>query len=242
MLVLLESGDCTFQIKGQTFDLAVGDVLLIPKDTWYQPHTQNGCSYQYFHFVAGEVYGKDAEYHCGRAYRYCEPIPPMKSILNLPLKSTADAQVREALSLCIDEMLKDAPESHLKMHLCFFSALVRLSERARNAKETQADQVKKYIEAHAKEKISLAEIATLFGYTKQHVIRIFKAKFGITPTAFIDCCRLEHAMLLLSESDMTVEAIALASGFEDANYFSRRFRKRFGDSPTAYRARLQRGV
>ena len=237
---MLESGDCTFKINGETVHLTATDVLLIPKGTWYQPHTQNGCSYQYFHFEAEKWCGKEIRpEESGRAYRYCELISPTAQVLNIPFKSTADIQTREDLASTIDEMRSDSPESHIKMHLRFFSALVRLCENARRETESPADQVKKYIEEHAFEKMTLADIAKHFGYTKQHVIRIFKARFRVTPTDFIDCYRLEQALLLLSESHMTVQEIAHASGFEDANYFSRRFRKRFAVSPTAYRAHLK---
>ena len=242
MLVMLESGDCEFKIRGEKIALTAGDVLLIPKDTWYQPCTQNGCSYQYFHFDADEVRGSGTPLDSGRAYRYCEPITQMSQILTIPTKSVADIQTKNALSATLDEMRSDAPESYLKMHICFFSALIRLCERARKERETPADQVKNYMVEHAFDRITLASVALRFGYTKQHVIRIFKARFSMTPTEFIDQYRLEQGMRLLSESDMTVDEIARASGFEDANYFSRRFRKRFGTSPTAYRAHLQSGL
>ena len=51
-LFLLESGDCKFEIDGRTYDLNVGDALVVPQGTRYLPSTDGGCSYQYFHFYA----------------------------------------------------------------------------------------------------------------------------------------------------------------------------------------------
>ena len=53
---------------------------------------------------------------------------------------------------------------------------------------------------------------------------------------FINECRLEYAVnLLLNQSSLPITQIAQACGFSDANYFGRKFKARFGLSPTDYR-------
>ena len=54
---------------------------------------------------------------------------------------------------------------------------------------------------------------------------------------FINECRLEYAVnLLRNQSSLPITQVAQASGFSDANYFGRKFKARFGLSPTDYRA------
>ena len=54
---------------------------------------------------------------------------------------------------------------------------------------------------------------------------------------FINECRLEYAVNLLhDQSSLPITQVAQASGFSDANYFGRKFKARFGLSPTDYRA------
>lgn len=51
--------------------------------------------------------------------------------------------------------------------------------------------------------------------------------------------RLQKARRMLRDhacDAMTIADIAYACGFNEAPYFNRRFRKRFGASPTAFRA------
>ena len=50
--------------------------------------------------------------------------------------------------------------------------------------------------------------------------------------AFIRNIRLERSMELLKNSDSSIADIAHRVGFEDANYFSRCFKKQFGVSPS----------
>ena len=55
-------------------------------------------------------------------------------------------------------------------------------------------------------------------------------------TDFINECRLEYAVTLLrDQSSLSITQVAQASGFSDANYFGRKFKARFGLSPTDYR-------
>ena len=52
--------------------------------------------------------------------------------------------------------------------------------------------------------------------------------------------RLAHARHLLVESHLSVSETAFVVGFQDANYFTRLFRRRCGKTPTAFMAgRLQ---
>ena len=53
---------------------------------------------------------------------------------------------------------------------------------------------------------------------------------------FINECRLENAVNLLNDQPaLSVSQVAQASGFSDANYFGRKFKARFGLSPTQFR-------
>ena len=63
---------------------------------------------------------------------------------------------------------------------------------------------------------------------------------GITLSERVLELRLQKARALLSDARndrLKVSDIALACGFNEVSYFNRRFRARFGASPTQYRGR-----
>lgn len=82
---------------------------------------------------------------------------------------------------------------------------------------------------------SIDEIASTYKMSANHFIRSFKTYVGISPNAFRIEKRMELACEMLTSTDMSIEAIARATGYEDPLYFSRAFKKRFDLSPTAYR-------
>ena len=68
--------------------------------------------------------------------------------------------------------------------------------------------------------------------------RRFKAAFGATPAAHLDMLRLDAGRLRLSGGGDSVARIAHAVGFRSDDAFRRAFERRFGVTPTAYRARF----
>ena len=58
---------------------------------------------------------------------------------------------------------------------------------------------------------------------------------GVSPLEYVHRLRLEEAYRLLSDSSRNVSEVAMEVGFDDANYFSRLFRKKMGMSPSLVR-------
>ncbi len=84
--------------------------------------------------------------------------------------------------------------------------------------------------------ITLKEIATLCGISREHFIRAFSLRYEQPPGAFLRQLRLEHARGLLETTSLALDAIATASGFSSANVFCRAFRQTYGKPPTKHRA------
>lgn len=83
------------------------------------------------------------------------------------------------------------------------------------------------------------ELADLAGYHPQHLTRLFRQGLGLSPTAVLGRLRAERAAALLTGSDEPVATIGRRVGWDDPNYFARRFRELYGVSPRAYRSRFR---
>src|SRR5260221_13138716 len=69
-----------------------------------------------------------------------------------------------------------------------------------------------------------------------HFHRMFKSAFSQTPMQFLQARRLAAARRLLSTTEEPITSICFASGFESLGSFSWLFRRRFGLSPSEFRA------
>ena len=82
------------------------------------------------------------------------------------------------------------------------------------------------------------DVAAAAGISLRYLQKLFTER-GSTYSHFIESIRLDHASRLLrrralANTRQPISEISYASGFNDYNYFSRRFRRRFGYAPSAH--------
>lgn len=91
-------------------------------------------------------------------------------------------------------------------------------------------------EEHLDDQVSLADLASIAGYSPHHFHRIFRAVVGEAPKEYVRRLRLELAVRRLKTTPDDVLDIALASGFATHETFTRAFVHRFGISPSEFRS------
>lgn len=84
--------------------------------------------------------------------------------------------------------------------------------------------------------LSLSTLARQAELSSFYVQRAFRKLVGETPKQYTQRLRLERAAARLAATGGPVLEIALSAGFADHETFSRAFRRRFGCSPSQYRA------
>ena len=77
---------------------------------------------------------------------------------------------------------------------------------------------------------SIAALAALCGMSPEYFRAIFRQCHGESPLRYLNALRLAHARELIESGVCSVTEAALRSGFQDACYFSREFKKHFGIS------------
>lgn len=92
-----------------------------------------------------------------------------------------------------------------------------------------------YIEEHFKDKITLKDIANACFTNKYYLSHLFTRMYGISVGKCITVKRIEEAKKLLLTTDASIEKVAEESGFADAGYFCKIFKKQTGQTPSAFR-------
>ncbi len=105
----------------------------------------------------------------------------------------------------------------------------------------RAQMIFDYIAKHYSQPITSRHLADLCHVNESYFCRFFKKSFGKTPLSYLNEYRAEKAAILLKESQKSITEIALETGFENSNYFTRIFRKLKGVSPSAFRKTSTRG-
>ena len=98
-----------------------------------------------------------------------------------------------------------------------------------------ADRMADFIERHYREDFTLEMLAEKFHFSKNHVINLFKEKYGTTPFGYLNNIRMKQAGRLLEVTSKSAESIAEECGYRDYAYFYKVFRRANGMAPTEWR-------
>ena len=85
------------------------------------------------------------------------------------------------------------------------------------------------------EDFGIQELVAALHMSRMQVHRKIKALTNYSTSQFLNSFRLEKGKALLAGKDLTISEIAYACGFNDPGYFGKLFKKRYGQSPQAYR-------
>ncbi|WP_105259290.1 helix-turn-helix transcriptional regulator [Pseudoalteromonas sp. T1lg88] len=96
-----------------------------------------------------------------------------------------------------------------------------------------------YIRSHFHRHIGIEELAELAHLSVSALERRFKKHLAKTPNQYINEVRLENARKLLVETQLPVSQVAYQCGFAEPSYFSKQFKRLFGDVPSKLRETIE---
>ena len=130
------------------------------------------------------------------------------------------------------------PIPHLESLGIFFGIMALHEKRQPVGVGISASHIrsaKVLIENSFGKRLSVKEVARQLYIDDRYLYNLFKKYEGISPKEYIDRHTTENACILLTDSDMSITAVAQRLGFDDVCTFSKFFRNRTGISPLIYR-------
>lgn len=101
---------------------------------------------------------------------------------------------------------------------------------ARIVKEIQTFIVQNYMHD-----ISMQDAAQFMHYSDTYFCKLFKQGFGSNFTTYLTKYRMREAERLLKHTELSVKEVAQRTGYTDANYFAKVFKRQTGVIPSEYR-------
>jgi AraC-like DNA-binding protein len=101
--------------------------------------------------------------------------------------------------------------------------------------EILAEKARRYLESNIHRTISVEDVAAKFFLSPHYFAKKFKAETGMGIKEYHNQARLEKAKELLQDPLLSVSEVASKLGFSNVNYFTNKFRERYGMPPTGIR-------
>lgn len=116
-----------------------------------------------------------------------------------------------------------------------FSPVTRHERRPSASREEYILKSITFIESSYSQKISVLEIARSVGLDRTYLSGLFKDRFGVSLQAFLLEYRMNRAVELLQNPELSVSDISRSVGYTDPFLFSKMFKKFSGLAPNVFR-------
>lgn len=249
-LVYVSDGRFQFELAGQRWTLSKGSVVIIPPGIWHESralpggHVKRHCiHFDWIPLTYPE--SRPLASYTGDTFEaeWISPVPKeIRGVLPLITRIGRRQELRET----IETMFRYFGRRHAVGEALLWPVLSMLLHEnsspppspARFGKSARlALGLREYMDRQYAEPQNYAIYSNRFHATASHLCRSFAALMGVPPLTYLTDVRLNHARRLMLETELNVNEVGRAVGISDANYFSRLFKRKFGQSPTEFLAR-----
>lgn len=229
-LLFIIRGNISVRCEGKIFEAKAGECLIIDGNELHQ-----GA-------------GGEAEYLCINIPR------SMMGAQNVKYKRVvSDSNINQLALNIIHEHTHGDEESHIAI-MGYINLLIAILNRKHiykkydtegyniySKKTIMLNKVIAFLEDNYSEQISLNEVSQLANVNKSYLCKEFRQYTGKTINEYINYLRCMKAKEFLISTDISITEISYICGFNDPNYFARKFKQIMGVCPSEIRKTLNKG-
>lgn len=154
---------------------------------------------------------------------------------NAELAATISKLIKDCMSTCITkDALASLTLQELIIRIVQNQNHLRLENYEAGGSNSSLTPAIEYIQSNIQANFSLKELSNKSCMSSTNFYRLFKRELGMSPIAYILNEKIKYAKSLLKNQGLNISEVSYATGFEDANYFARLFKKYEGVTPRQY--------
>lgn len=217
-------GSCTYFIDNRVYDISPGDIVVIPDGIIHHTKYDNRKHSRIL-------------INCSRRFVPVSVLSDMSTNFYL-FRNPSIFDEAHGILKKIEEEYKRKDRLSEEIIACYthslFYLLVRNKENCSSVemKNKIIEQAVNYVQDNFHMPITLTETAKRFSVSPEHFSRMFKKETGFGFCKYLNSVRLQQAEKILKETkNPNITKIAADCGFDDSNYFSKKFKEMYGVSP-----------
>ncbi len=143
----------------------------------------------------------------------------------------------EFFSRIFSQLLEEWNEKHMinMLKSSIYKLFALIEEDVEKSFRDSFQSCNLYIQKHYLDQdLKIHDICRYGNISESSLYRSFMSYYKLSPKQYLLKLRLNHAIELLSLGEMSIEEVAVSSGFSDPKYFSRAFKKHYGSPPSRF--------
>lgn len=238
-----DNGEAVIECNSKPVPVSMGDLIVVNSNELHGLRSASEKTSYYCIIIDPQLLNSSFFDACD--FKYITPIE--KNLILFKNKISDDEQVIECIRTIIREYEAQKTGYELAIKAFIYWLLVLLlrshvqrilspheyEERIKNL--ARLKNVLMYIGEHFLDKLTIDQLAHIASLSKSHFCYVFKKVTNRTLSDYVNHLRVNKAEYLLKTTDMNITEIALATGFNDINYFSRLFKEYKNESPRSVR-------
>ncbi|MBS7354789.1 MAG: AraC family transcriptional regulator [Solobacterium sp.] len=158
-----------------------------------------------------------------------------------------DQKERELLSSFIKVSAEDVVFKNDILITCVQQLVVNILSTRKSAKKASLNtsmqqryqnellsEIALYIQENIYSPITVEDICYKFAMSRSSIQALFKTNLDITPKQYISDLKFSKAKQMIKNSVYSISEISRMCGFSSIHYFSRKFKQKYGVTPTSY--------
>ncbi len=245
-LVIVTRGSAMHMLEGASFPVTAGDVFLLQGRQKHYFYERKNLDLINIMYDSGKIALPENELRCMPGY--CAMFllePTYRRQHNFASRLHLGRVPLARVERLVDEMERECEEEQsgkeVALRAKLLELMVFLSRAYTSSDTTEAHALLRVgnvigaLENDFSKDWKLEELLDIAHMSRSNLMRVFRKATGQTPIDYLVRLRIQRAMEMLRNTDLSITEIALEVGFNDSNYFTRQFRRILGESPRSFR-------
>jgi AraC-like DNA-binding protein/ABC-type Fe3+-citrate transport system substrate-binding protein len=239
ILILIKSGQGSLTIDHTTYRVRPNAVYICPSEHTFGLEA-DGIGAEELFLFRFDVYGEGERSARRLQWLKSEPYFLQGEVAVFPTGSLV-APCEEILDYlgCADAL------ERFRVQYAFEQLIYTVLKNRRLVQQdsrTALEYAREYLERNYHENITIDQLARIAEISPKYFVDVFKKTYGHSAMDYLTALRMNRAKQLMARSSAKLRDIAHQIGYQDEFYFSRKFKKEVGVTPTLYMKKRRRKI
>lgn len=237
-ITYIYSGKGKFFVNGKGYEVRKGDIIVNKPGDIHEGEADGIEPFRFFYlgFLFSESKGEDGD--------LLSNIKNIFDNLKNPV-TTESINLRDTFTKAYKEFINGDNYSKYLIKNYLIEILITTSRNFKQNNKTNSieyeinekllDRIINYIDTNFEKNIRVEDISMELGYSSSYISHLFSKHMGISIKSYYDNKRLEKAVKLLKESNISISNIAIKLNFKSVYSFSRAIKVKYGMAPSKIR-------